>query len=100
MALEAYPNGDYFRLEGKTYQIREKIKRLEGKWNGTHWLVKEESLGELQATKMQKVKHEAHCHEEAGECWASEKDIENGYVVLGCGMCDTPARCGSKVKIN
>lgn len=104
MSLEAYPIGDYinnhtYRLEGKTYHIKDKIKAVGGKWAGSFWTVTEEAADKLNAIKYKRVKHKAHCHEPEGECWANNKDIERGYVILGCSLCDTPQSCGDKVAI-
>ena len=98
--IEAFPTKDgSYRLHGNTYYLRKKIKSLGGIWDGRWWIVPEGILSQINAVKMVMVGHDAHCHEDAGYCYASEKELEVGEKRMGCAKCDKPYICGDLVKI-
>ncbi len=85
----------------KTFQRKELIKKLGGKWNQDNkcWIVPESSLKEIGAFKRYKVRVEKHCHEEEQDIYCEEDDIQKGSIILGCGLCDKSYICGDNVKI-
>jgi len=96
----AYKNKDgTFDLFGKTYSLKDSIKAAGGSWNGATWRITEESVLILKPLLMIKVRVDKHCHEEEGLHYATHKEVACGFMQLGCSMCDTPATCGSAVKI-
>ena len=109
--IKAYPynNGSY-RLFGErssdTYNIKDQIKNVGGVWNKEikQWVVTENCLQELKdkkiiaITKMAMALVEKHCHEEQQQIFATEEEVERGYVLIGCAMCDSLG-CKDKVKI-
>lgn len=105
--LLAYPYGTYglYRIKAQrtidTYNIKDKIKSYGGQWDGDikAWIIPESAIEQLGIIKMILVKHDAHCHESAGQCYAPEYDVKRGYMKMGCGYCDTPYICGKDVKI-
>lgn len=86
----------------RTYKIKETIKKLGGKWDVEKqcWIVPESALKEIKAYKRFKVRVESHCHEEEQDIFCEEDDVEKGFIILGCGICDKSYICGDNVKIS
>lgn len=90
-----------YRLYGKTYHKRERLKAGGARWNpdGKYWLADRQTAEGVGADFMMRVRVAAHCHEEERVVAASHREVERGYVRLGCMMCDKSYRCGDDVKI-
>ena len=93
--------GELYRLYGKTYHKRHKLRELGAFWNpgGSYWLADRQTALAVGAKIMMRVRVAAHCHMPERVIAVSHKDVERGYVRLGCGMCDTSYRCGDDVEI-
>lgn len=88
-----------FSLSGKTYHLKEKLKELNGKWDGKKWTVPLSAIHELKPLIMIRVVVDKHCHEDERETFVTHKEAICGYARMGCPRCDTPASCGDVVKI-
>jgi hypothetical protein len=96
-------DGTYL-IRGKTYPLREALKANGATWDAERkqWTCPATAVKALLAHGMLvmiKVRVPAHCHEEAKITYATHKEVQSGAMRLGCGWCDTPARCGEVVKI-
>lgn len=96
---DGYP----YNKSQSTWANKEKIKQAGGKWNADKkaWIIPKnglEKLGNL-VQKMYNVQIAENCHEPAQIVVATETDIQNQYVILGCSLCDIPQSCGNKVPI-
>ena len=98
--VHAYRNDDgTYRLHGPTFHIKERIKELGGLWNGSHWNVPQSAVLQLKPLLMIKVRTAKQCHEDEHTMYATHKEVQCGYMRLGCSLCDTPASCGKDVEI-
>lgn len=87
----------FYRICGKTYPIKEKIKALGGIWNHEkqYWMVlnTEKNLQELRKLRISlrvKVKREAFCHEPESEVYVDTADLQRGFTEPKfCGNCDS-----------
>ena len=96
-------NGLY-RVSNKTYHLRDKFSMVGAKWDSKlkSWICTSEMIRELLRygiLVMIRVHIPKHCHEEEQDVFATHKEVEYGYMLLGCGWCDTSAICGDSVKI-
>ena len=100
--INAYKIDDgLYALRGKTYPIKEKIKKHGGKWDGEkkRWIVPRECVDAVGALRRVKVRVAAHCHEKEQIISVTHPEAESGIVRMGCGLCDSSFRCGDDVKI-
>ena len=87
----------------KTWNIKDKLKNLGGKWNPEkkQWEnINEEDLSKIPATKEIKVRIEAYCHEEEHDTYRFEHEVnKDGYTGVSCPRCDTGMASGMKAKV-
>jgi len=88
-------------IRGKTYGRRAVLKEHGARWHpeGKYWTGTLEAAQAVNAFIMHKVRVEAHCHEPEKITIATHKEVECGYMQLGCSLCDTYAISGDIVKI-
>lgn len=89
---------------GDTYQHKQELKQVGGHFfyqTYHHWVLTDEQLLKLSfpLTICILCRVAAHCHEPEQSIRVDLVDILKGTVRLGCGMCDTPASCGTEVSI-
>lgn len=94
-------NTDLYRIYGRTYHHREKLKRCGARWNpeGKYWLGDRQAVESVGADIMMRARVAAHCHESEQIISVSQREADRGYVRLGCGLCDTSYYCGDDVEI-
>lgn len=102
--IRAMKSGDGFLLiadkSKETYAIKEKIKELDGRWDGMHWILTQKALDILNIPRWYEVKVAPHCcNSKESISYAYQKDIDRGMVRLGCSRCDISDRCGQDVRI-
>ena len=105
--IRIYHRGDSWVVTGKTYGYREQLKAIGCHWNPSkkEWYINPQAPDDIRdvfmcgAWMMIAVEVAAHCHEPQQEMYANHREVECGYMRLGCGMCDRYAICGDDVKI-
>lgn len=90
-----------YAIFGPTYRKREVLKAHGARWDPEkrYWVGLIEAVQAVNAFILHRVRVEAHCHEPEKTVVATHKEVECGYMRLGCSLCDTYAISGDIVKI-
>ena len=90
-----------YAIRGSTFPVRGILRQNGASWDKDRkrWVGDVRAARAVSAELLYRVRVGPHCHEPAQEVWASEKDLMQGWILLGCAMCDRSYRCGDHVPI-